>query len=228
MSNLKNPPKPTIHEHPSYAMVGLSRTMNGRGVALFGSALDDHHSTMRLRICRAVREHDLHQDRYFGREQIIEIEMSAAQFVEMITTPNQGDGVPCTLRRLKGAGEIPDVPTEATEVNRVKENFADDLQDMVKVMKERRADIEKLTGKLTAKAQQEIRIALDVIIQQMTSNIPFVLDQFNEASTRVVTAAKHEIEAFTTTVLRSAGMEALAEGRLPKMLLGGKTDPDGK
>jgi hypothetical protein len=34
MSNLKNPPKPTTHEHPSYGMIGFSRGMNsnaGRG-----------------------------------------------------------------------------------------------------------------------------------------------------------------------------------------------------
>ena len=226
MSNRKNPPKPETLEHPAYAMVGLARTMNGRNVHLFGSALEDHHSTMRLRICHAVRQHDLHEDRYFARGEIIEIEMSSAQFVEMITNPNHGNGVPCTLRHLEGVGRIADIPVEETEVNRVKENFASDLQDMIIAMREQRADIERLTAKLPTATKERLRVALDVIIQQLESNVPFVLRQFNEASERVVSAAKHEIEAFTTMTLRAAGMEAIAEGRFPAKMLPGKSEDD--
>lgn len=42
--------------------------------------------------------------------------------------------------------------------------------------------------------------------------------QFEEATSRVVTAAKAEVESFTSNVLRSAGIEALANGHLPPLL----------
>ncbi len=54
--------------------------------------------------------------------------------------------------------------------------------------------------------------------QQLESNAPFVVNQFHEATERVVTAAKLEIEAFTTNVLHAAGMHAIAESGLPKQL----------
>lgn len=43
----------------------------------------------------------------------------------------------------------------------------------------------------------------------MTSSIPFVLSQFEEASERVVTAAKHEIEAFAHRRFDAGGIEAI-------------------
>ncbi len=219
--NLKNPPPVDVETHPSYGMVGLARTMNTRSVQLFGSALADHHGTMLLRIAHGERRHDLHQDHYFATDQLIEIEMSAAQFVDLITSPNHGE-VPCTIRFVQGAGAIEGAPKSTTEAEKIRANFAGDVADMIQVMKERRLEIEKLTAGLPEKARGKLKIALDVMVQQLASNAPFVVNQFQEASDRVVTAAKQEIDAFTTSVLRAAGMEALAEGRIPKML----TDAD--
>lgn len=219
MSNLKKPQPPEDREHPAYGMIGLTRTMNGRGVNLFGSSLDNHATTMRITIKRAVHKHDLHRDWYFGKEHLIDVEMSSAQFVEMITTPNQGDGVPCTIRHLRGEN-IPNIPRIATEVVRVKENFTKEMHDVAQTMRERADDIKKLTVKLPAKAREEIRVALDVMVQQLNSNVPFVLEQFDRATDRVVSAAKQEIEAFTTHAIHAAGLEAIADGRLPKMLAG--------
>jgi hypothetical protein len=89
---------------------------------------------------------------------------------------------------------------------------------MIQVMKERRAEIEKLTEKLSATAKQKLKIELDVMIQQLTSNAPWVLEQFDEATEKVVASAKTEIESFAMHALHAVGLEAIAEGRLPKML----------
>jgi hypothetical protein len=227
VSNLKNQPKPTMHEHPSYGMISLSRSMNSNAGRLFGSSLKSHYATIRLAIAPGQWEHSLHEDRYFaGTSELIEIELSAAQFAEAITSLNVGGGVPCTIRHINFK-RIDDPPDIETEVERVKSKFEDDLKDMVIVLKEQRADIEKVTANLPEKARQKLRIALDVMIQQLTSNIPFVMEQFNEASERVVTAAKHEIEAFTMHALHAVGLEAIAEGRMPKQLAA-SLDVDGK
>lgn len=211
--------------HPSYGMVGLSRTMNGtRGTRLFGSALDNHQGTMRLTVKRGVRRRENGHDWYFAREYLIDIEMSAAQFVEFITNPNVGDGVPCTIRyaRDEGTGgkleRMDDVPDAPTEIDHIRSSFASSLTDMIGTMKARRAEIDKITAGLSARARESLRVGLDVITQQLASNVPYILTQLEEASGKVVTAAKHEVEAFVATVLRSAGMEAIAEGRMPKAL----------
>jgi hypothetical protein len=199
--------------HPSYGLVKFSRTMNSGARRLFGSALDNHGSTIFMTVHRALWCHNLYEDHYYETADptLVEIELSAAQFAELLTTMNVGAGVPCTIRRV-GKDHIENPPDIETEVERIRANFKDDLQDMIKTMQERRKDVEELTSKLPEKARREIKIALDVILQQMSSNIPFIATQFNEAAERVVTAAKQEIEAFTTHALRSAGMTALTEG----------------
>jgi len=203
-------------KHPSYGMVQFNRVHNGTGrCRLFGSSIQDHHGTVRLCIRGGKLEHDLHHDRYYadGRA-FIEVELSSAQFVELITTPNQGFGVPCTIRYLNGQ-IIEDPPEIETEVERIKNNFNETLTHRVATMRERRKAIEELTKSLSAKAKARLKIELDVMIGQLSEHVPFVLRMFNEASDRVVTAAKQEIEAFTAHALRTAGLEALANKLLP-------------
>lgn len=216
MSNLKNPPKPEEHHHPSYGMLSIGRSMSTHAKRLFGSSLQSHHGTIHITVSPGYMQHHLNHDWYHSRAQtVFEIELSAAQFAEAITSINSGS-TPCTIRFNNGY--IEDPPDLETEVERVKNRFGDDLKDMIKVMKERRAEIEKLTDKLGEKAKQKLKIELDVMIQQLTSNTPYVLEQFDKATEKVVTSAKTEIESFAMHVLHAAGIEAIAEGRLPKML----------
>lgn len=217
MSNLKNPPKPMTYTHPSYGMISFSRAMNGSAGRLFGSGLKQHYGTVRLRIQGGEWLHDLHADRYRAAGPLLlEAEMSAAQFAEAITTLNRGEGAPCTIRFFETW--VDDPPDVETEVERVKSRFADDLKEMTQVMRERRAEIEKLTGKLGEKARKQLKIELDVMIQQLTSNIPFIMERFDEASNKVVTAAKTEIETFAQHALQAAGLDALAQANGPKQL----------
>ena len=59
---------------------------------------------------------------------------------------------------------------------------------------------------------------------QLGSNIPFVVKQFQEATTRITTAAKAEVDAFVTGVVRAAGLQSIAEGRLPPLLPSGDAE----
>lgn len=63
-----------------------------------------------------------------------------------------------------------------------------------------------------------------MISQEIRSNMPFWLSQFDEAVERIMTTAKTEIDGFMTTVLKAAGMEALAKGTFSGLLPGKKKD----
>lgn len=180
---------------------------------------------IRLSIGTAKWIHGLHYDRYHGsiRGEHIEIEMSAAQFADMITSLNMGNGTPCTIRRLAG-DQIPPPPDYATEAEHIRDNFEGSLDKYKAKARTYRKKIEELTQKLSTKAKDEIRVALDVIEDQLSSNVPFVVKQFQEATTRITSAAKAEVDAFVTGVVRAAGLEAIAEGRLPSLLPSGNQD----
>lgn len=217
-------------EHPSYGVLRISRTNGGGGaLRLFGSPLATHYGTIRLTVSKATWIHGLHHDRYHGSmaNEFIEIEMSAAQFADAITSLNMGSGTPCTVRYVNGE-RVPDPPDYATEAEHIRDNFKNSLDKYKEKAHTYRKKIEELTGKLSQKAKDEIKIALDVMEQQLSSNVPFVVKQFQEATTRITTAAKAEVDAFVTGVVRAAGLQSIAEGRLPSLLPSGKSDDEEK
>lgn len=213
-------------EHPSYGLIHISRITGGPGAKrLFGSPLANHYGTIRLSIGSAKWIHGLHHDRYYGslRGEHIEIEMSAAQFADMITSLNVGSGTPCTVRHV-GGKEVPNPPDHATEAEHIRDNFEGSLDKYKAKARTYRKKIEDLTSKLSTKARDEIRIALDVMEDQLSSNVPFVVKQFQEATSKIASAAKAEVEAFVSNMVRAAGLGAIAEGRLPSLLPSGSAD----
>jgi hypothetical protein len=82
-------------KHPSFGMVSFSRCY-GTNRRLFQSHVKNM-TTVRLRIKQASVKHSLHQDHTYGEESLIEVELSPAQFAELLTSMNVGDGVPCTI-----------------------------------------------------------------------------------------------------------------------------------
>jgi hypothetical protein len=215
-------------EHPSYGVLHISRTSGGTSaIRLFGSPLATHYGTIRLTISKGKWIHGLHHDRYYGmNKDYIEVEMSASQFADAITSLNMGSGTPCTIRYVGGT-RVPNPPDHATEAEHIRDNFEDSLGKYATKAHTYRKKIEELTSKLSQKAKDEIRIALDVIEQQLTSNVPFVVKQFQEATSRISTAAKAEVDAFVTGVVRAAGLQSIAEGRLPSLLPSGDTKRKG-
>jgi hypothetical protein len=213
-------------EHPSYGILHIGRTSGGgNSIRLFGSPLATHYGTIRLSISKGKWIHGHNHDRYFGMSKdFIEIEMSAAQFADAITSLNMGSGTPCTIRYVQGE-RIPAPPDHATEAEHIRDNFESTLDKYKEKARTYRKKIEELTSKLSSKAKDEIRIALDVIEDQLGSNVPFVVKQFQEATTRITTAAKAEVDAFVTGVVRAAGLQSIAEGRLPSLLPSGDTKP---
>jgi hypothetical protein len=209
-------------EHESYGILHISRTSGGSGaVRLFGSPLATHYGTIRLTISKGKWIHGLHHDRYYGMsKEFIEVEMSAAQFADAITSLNIGSGTPCTIRYV-GGQRVPDPPDHATEAEHIRDSFEKSVDKYTAKAHEYRKVIDKLTSKLPAKAKEQIRVALDVIEDQLASNVPFVVKQFQEATTRITTAAKAEVDAFVTSVVRAAGLQSIAEGRLPSLLPSG-------
>jgi len=214
-------------EHDSYGILHISRGTSTSTVRLFGSPLATHYASIRLTISKGKWIHGHHQDRYYGmNKEFVEIEMSAAQFADAITSLNMGSGTPCTIRNVAGK-RVEDPPDHLTESEHIRENFEDSLGKYKEKAHKYRKKIEDLTAKLSTKARDEIRIALDVMEQQLGSNVPFVLKQFQEATTRITTAAKAEVDAFVTGVVRAAGLASIAEGRLPSLLPGGSREEKG-
>lgn len=200
-------------EHPSYVMVGISRIQGGVG-RLFGSALPNHNMAMRLRVTPAVREHSLSRDWYHAKclAPIIEVDLSPAQFAEMITSMNIGSGVPATLRR-HNEERIENPPDDhKLENEKVREGFAKKAKDVSRAAAESEAKVKALLDKKTiSKAdREEILGVFAKFRMEVGSSMPFILESFEEATEKVVTTAKAEIDAFVTHSVVAEGLRAIA------------------
>lgn len=208
-------------EHPSYGMIGYSRVQHAGRTRLFGSAVDRHSNTIRLQISAGVRVHHLSQDWYHAEKELIEVELSAAQFAEFLTTANVGSGVPCTIRHINRQC-IDDPPEELVEAEEVRTGFKDRCEILARRLDGLRRDVvTALDVPKVGKAEKErIKTAVNAIIQDVRSNLPFVLDQFQESTERILTCAKAEADAFLTHAINRAGLSALRDRA--RLLDGGK------
>jgi hypothetical protein len=204
-------------EHESYGMVGFSRVHGcggGTRRLLFGSHLANHHETIVMRVKTATRKHGLSHDWHHGDQELIEIEMSPAQFAQLLTSMNFGDGVPCTIRYLVGKGMMEPVPDSyVPEQVKILENVKVELEEMVGSLDGRRARLQEILSKKSInKGDREeiVKLSSD-IWNWFESHAPFAFESFEESAEKVVTAAKSQVEEFALATLVKLGMEKLAE-----------------
>ena len=223
------PDSDRVETHPAYAVIAIHRVTGGNK-RLFGSALPSHNHTIWIRIARASVRHHLSTDWFHDEEGLIEVEMSQAQFAELITTPNAGVGTPCTIRSI-GKTNVPSIPDAVKiESEKVREGFVKKIRVFQRSIEEKSQKVRDLVGasKLTKTEKAAVVEVLDAAVREISSNMPFVLDMFQEAATRVVSSAKAEIDAFTTSHVMNLGIKALkaqsedmAPNAIETRLLGG-------
>jgi hypothetical protein len=196
-------------EHESFGMVGVYHTSGSPG-PLFGSSIDHRHYVT-IRIMTASRRRGLHQNWYSGDKQLIEIALSPTQYADMISAPNTGYGVPCTLQYVgdKRMEKCPEYNQRAI----FEKEFEADVKKVMKDAKDLAAQVEAMITQktVTKTVLKEVAGKLRMLMQHIYSNLPFVQSQFNEAMDNTVTEAKGEVEAFVTNKVLSLGIEKLTE-----------------
>lgn len=201
-----------VKEHESYGVLLVSRTANSGGLTLFGSSIK-HSNTIRLTISRA-EEHrsQLHYDTYMGKEQLIDIEMSPAQFAEAITSFGIGFGVPCTIRRFDNK-RVEDPPYESKR-DQFSSEFEVQIKDLVTKMVELEKTAKDLIDQKTPLKRDE-KDQLKEAIFEMTriarDRIPFFSRMFNEMMDKTVHAAKMEFESHVQSRATELGLDNLHE-----------------
>lgn len=207
-----------IERHEAFGLVGLYRTSGS--TRLFGSHLASHSGYISLKVRRASRHSDSLGDHVFGEgRNLIEVNLSSAQFAQMLTNMNVGEGVPCTIARVEGVRmePVPDLPTEG---QRIREGFASKIEKLAKVVGKVESELAEAlegTGPVSKTKLREVLAGARKATMEIASNVPFVVDQFNRATQKTITHAKAEVEAYTALVFREAGLQAIAAGFVPTL-----------
>jgi len=212
-----------FESHPAYGQVAFFRTTHGgtgramKGTKLYGSRLPYHRTTVVLKIWRSVVEHRLGSDWHFPRKQLIEVELSSAQFAELITNLNQGSGVPCTVRWLPEEGMVENIPHEETsEAQKILTEFdlkmANVKEAAKHAVKEVASLLEARKGKCLRKQdREEILRRIEMWSRLVGDSAPFAQEQFARSAEKTKVSLKAEMEASKALMVQSLGFKALQE-----------------
>jgi hypothetical protein len=204
----------TIPTPEAGALLQISR-VTGQ-TQLFASEFNHQHF-IRLRITPAKTCRSLSQTWYMGQgKPYIEVDLSASQFAEAITTLNVGVGTPCTMRHLNGREFEPVAPIDERPIFETEGSQV--LADCIAAIDNAQAALDAAT--LTAKAKQSIQAGITSARRKLSESLPFLEEQYKERLDTVEQQAKTEIAAYFDHAVHQVGIEAL---RNPK-LLGGTID----
>jgi hypothetical protein len=202
--------------HPAFAMIRANRisVSGGRdgGAVLFDSDVV-HNNTVRITLETATRKRDGNHDYIHGGKQLMEVEMSEAQWASFVSSMNTS-GVPATLRWLPD-GDVPGLPYAprlALSMAEVREATA---KAMAKIREARDAYEVAVESKAGAKAIKEARSKLHYVIENADKNMAWAAESLNRHTENVVTKARADIEA---AVYQHAAQLGMSQGQVQGMV----------
>lgn len=210
--------------HPSYGTLLFNRAYGGK-TSLFGSSIE-HSNTITMELRHANITRSLNEDNIFGSEPIVKVEMSYSQFAEAITSFGQGTGIPVTIRYTEKDGRVP----ECDFVSK-REQFTGEFKEQTnKAMEKSKGLIDEVAELFSSKKtltkadKEDILRKLNMLNSDISSNLGFVADQFNEQMDKTVMEAKGEIESFCQNKINAIANASLVEHREEFLKLGNPVD----
>lgn len=222
----------TRETHPAFGVAVVTRS-SGTPRSLFQSDLR-HNETISLSIHEAERIRDLSHDWVHPGRELVEIEMSLAQWGSLVSSIGIGSGVPVTLRRTETERFVPEIPYEP----RIAVSLAETRGSVDKLLKSIRDAFDELDeaieGKKGVRAVREAKRLLAAAIANAPTNAAFSVKSLARAAETLTSQAKSDIEAHVLAAAQLTGLQApllvpeLEEGGSRPLAVEGPEDPEPK
>lgn len=202
------------YTHPAFGQITMSMVQRGKDTRLFGSDLG-HHQTVKIRIHTAKVNRNINRDWIYGGKQILEFEMSSAQFAQFITSNGQGCGTPVTLRYAPDFDaplvQIPYIKPIETRHEQLRKEIKDSAQkEMQKVMD----GIQRLqyladSGKIGKKDLNAALFSLKCSTENLPVNLAYSVESAEEALEKATSDAKIEVESYIHQTAMRLGLDSI-------------------
>jgi gas vesicle protein len=194
--------------HPSFGVINISRGVCSEKMNLFGSSIQQR-TFIRVDISKAILMRDLYKDWIMSDHgvPIVSVYLSPSQFADAITSLNQGEGTPCTIRYMDGH-EVKEAQFESKRVQFDTE-FEDKMKEVASTTNQFYTKIAGILAKpsIGKHDREEIQKQLDQLKMQIENNVPFIKRQFSEQMDETVVEAKNEVTAFIEDKIKKLGLE---------------------
>lgn len=191
--------------HPAYGMIRASRVNNSPGSVLFDSDLQ-HQQSVVLTISRATRKRQLNRDWVHSDKDLIEVEMSEAQWASFVSSMNTS-GVPCTLRRTENEIKVPGLlhaprlAESAAEVHSAAETAFEEIQKALEAYEA------ALSSKAPAKERSALLNDLHWAIKNAVPNVDYAGKSLAGYVENVVQKARADLEAMVARHADHLGLD---------------------
>ena len=203
----------TTYEHPAYGVVTIHKTHGSQ--MLFGSDME-HQACIEIRVRSAQHVRRLSSDWFHGKQDLVAIKMSFAQWASLLSSMNMGDGVPCTIDHIN-RDYRPNLPPPDSAAERFKQEHGETMKDAIRELNELEALAEN--PKIPAGIRSELRAKVQKARQEITSNLGFVETQFNRDVEKRMAKDKIEIDSYIGMIIERTGLNAIG-GKAPDALKG--------
>lgn len=202
--------------HPAFGNVTVVQWHGGGGEGdrLCGSDLR-HNTGIRIAFHIAEHHRGLSYDRWPGRELLLEVDMSQAQWARFVASQGNGDGLPCTVR-YRRTGALEQTPSIAQPEASKREVFGEEMAGALRERLEAITEQVDRLGRLIEggggkKELRAVHAELARHADQLPGSVQFVHHQFARSTEKMSQDAMTEVEGYVMGMAQRLGIQRLAD-----------------
>jgi hypothetical protein len=216
-----------IKESEPYMGAMTVSRVSGRAYLFDSDA--EHHHFVEVTVQEADRERHLSNYWVHPGKQITRVWMTETQWAQFVSSFNQREGVPITLRYADGKDRPlpPDPRADATKFQKeISQTVARSIDALKTALTKVKSALIPKAKALNKTELDEVRGQLEMALLHFQNNTAFVEEQFDSHVEAKLSEAKVDFEGYMQGRLRSLGLEAAAlqaaADEAPKFLTEGK------
>lgn len=198
----------SIRNDRNIGKISVSRSYGGGSDRFVGSPVPSD-TAITIKIQQAEKFSDeFRKEEFYGKANIVEVEMTPNQWAELITTLNHGSGTPCTIKYVGGERIEQTYQTESVldyYENRIQTDFKKASQEYESLFEEAR-DVLDNKKNITKADREIIRKAYTRISRFVGDSAPFLQKLFKEdIEEQAIDAAitfKNDMESIIKTLTK--------------------------
>ena len=201
-------------EHPAMGKVRVSRWSGSTKDRLFMSNVENH-AGIAIEIDAACLVRDGASEWVHGGKRIITIELSPAQWADLLTNMNS-EGTPCTIRwdRSQETPNVPKLPVLGTVMKHVETQFEQAIADLELLDPTEMVAVREALEKLPGKHRTVVTEAFNNLVSRVKSKVPYIRERWEEAAVKTVEQLKQEVTSYIAGVAQRSGIDTLNVPRL--------------
>ena len=198
----------TLESHPAFGKITVSNSTGTKRKLCGSNTL--HSSTISIDIQSATVEKKYASDFVHGDKMLMRLEMTHAQFANLVSSVGNGSGTPCTIRCVTD-GELKVNPgIEYEDVNPISEQLKNSLKETIKTLNNKIEQVDSLIekGKANKSELKLLKDSFEGVKSELKNNLPFYFKEFEEYQENIVEDAKQQVNQTIVNNLKNLGVES--------------------